>query len=100
MTLISPENIHRTFIKIIATSFLATVLLGCGVVFNWPQFILDISGLAFFLTSYPIAFYLHWRICSMENLSKVHMLLYILNPILAWIALFFMRNAASKPEGA
>jgi hypothetical protein len=92
--------LHRAFHWAVVASFIAMGGMVAGLILNWPSIILVVSTVMLLVVQYPVAFLLHWRICAVENLSRIHLLLYLLNPVLAWLALFLLRKQAAKHAGS
>ena len=90
------SRLLKAFVALIAASFIVSAAIMAGVIFNWPQALHETFVPLYLLISYPIALFVHWRLCNSESISKTHLLLYLLNPILAWVFFFFQRNANNK----
>ena len=71
-------------------------MLGVEMFWHWPHPTLDITFALLMLIQYPILFIIQWKLCSFYGVSKVHLLLYILNPILAWIAFYLFKHFGAK----
>jgi hypothetical protein len=90
------SRLLKVFVALIVASFIVSAAIMAGAIFNWPHALHEILVPLYLLICFPIALIVHWRLCNAESISKTHLLLYLLNPILAWTFFFFQHNANNK----
>ena len=86
-----------SFVCGVIITFLLYGMIGLAIVFDFHCItITKIANPLLALIQLPIMFVIQWRLCSSRNLSKLHLLLYIINPILSWSVFYFYWHKATK----
>jgi hypothetical protein len=93
----APE-LKKYFSIVVACSFLMSIGMIAHAFVPYSGSLYDLVVLAYIVLSYPVAISLQWRLCGLYSIPRHHMFLYVLNPIIAWVAFYWMTSSKGENQ--